>query len=66
MVSIGMVNIHAQKQPTTLLEHADLPLYYAKEHGRNKVDRQLNEWPCETLEFETPAERFKASVALTG
>ena len=36
-VSIGMVNINAQEHPTTLLEHADQSLYYAKEHGRNQV-----------------------------
>lgn len=36
-VSIGMVNIHNQEHPTTLLEHADQSLYYAKEHGRNQV-----------------------------
>ena len=36
-VSIGMVNIHSQEHPTTLLEHADQSLYYAKEHGRNQV-----------------------------
>jgi len=32
----------------------------------NKVARELNERPRETLEFETPAERFSACIALTG
>ncbi|MFT5539732.1 MAG: IS30 family transposase [Alphaproteobacteria bacterium] len=38
---------------------------YAQAH-LNKVARQLNERPQKTLEFETPAERFNASVASTG
>ena len=38
---------------------------YSQAH-LNKVARQLNERPRETLQFETPAERFNACVASTG
>ena len=38
---------------------------YSQTH-LNKVARQLNERPRETLGFETPAERFNACVASTG
>jgi IS30 family transposase len=38
---------------------------YSQAH-LSRVARQLNERPRKTLEFETPAERFNACVALTG
>jgi IS30 family transposase len=43
---------------TDLSEHSQAHL--------NKIARQLNERPRKTLEFETPADRFNACVALTG
>ncbi len=36
-VSVGMVSIGSQEPASTVLELADQALYYAKEHGRNKV-----------------------------
>jgi IS30 family transposase len=38
---------------------------YSQSH-LNKVARQINERPRETLNFETPADRFNACVATTG
>ncbi|MBT6043329.1 MAG: IS30 family transposase, partial [Gammaproteobacteria bacterium] len=38
-------------------------------HSQKKLDwiaRELNERPRKTLEYETPADRFNACVALTG
>ncbi len=36
-VSIGMVEVQAGDDPTTMVGHADQALYYAKEHGRNQI-----------------------------
>ena len=41
----------------------DLSVY--SQADLNKVAKQLNERPRKMLEFETPAERFNACVALT-
>jgi IS30 family transposase len=38
---------------------------YSQAH-LNKAARQLNERPRETLDYETPEERFNACVASTG
>ena len=35
--SAGIVKINNQLHATAVLEHADQSLYYAKEHGRNRV-----------------------------
>jgi len=46
------------------LKGADLPVH--SQANLNKMARQLNERPPETLQFESPAERFNACVASTG
>ncbi len=35
--SIGFVKVELQKHISTILEHADMALYYAKDHGRDQV-----------------------------
>jgi DMSO/TMAO reductase YedYZ molybdopterin-dependent catalytic subunit len=50
---------------TALHPQTQLTFKYSQAH-LNKVARQLNERPRETLQFETPAERFNACVASTG
>ena len=42
----------------------DLSVYSQKE--LNWITRELNERPRKTLDYETPADRFNACVALTG
>ena len=37
-VSIGYTNIDAQANPTLVFGEADKALYYAKEHGRDRVN----------------------------
>lgn len=36
-VSIGVIKIDGQSHQSTILEHADQALYYAKDHGRNQI-----------------------------
>jgi hypothetical protein len=71
LVSLGPSFIESYRNAATHVSRTlrgekpgDLPVQ-AQAH-LNKVARQLNERPRETLQFETPAERLNACVASTG
>ena len=71
LVSLGPSFIESYRNAATHVSRilrgekpGDLPVQ-AQAH-LNKVARQLNERPRETLQFETPAERLNACVASTG
>lgn len=38
-IFIGVAQFHMSDMPNTLIQRADLDLYRAKEHGRNRVEQ---------------------------
>jgi len=60
-VSIGTISINKQEHPTTILEHADQALYFAKEHGRNQIQdyhQLIESGMLKTRQVESDIELF--------
>ena len=62
----ALKSIFHQTHPILAAQAAQLDIEDDGLAHLNKVARQLNERPRETLQFETPVERFNACVASTG
>ncbi len=59
--SIGVVKVELQLHTSTVLEHADKALYYAKEHGRNQVQNYndlIASGEIKERQFDTDIELF--------